>query len=76
MKTVIGKVTSNKMKDTVTIMVETLWEHPVYKIRLKRSTKYHAHTEKAIKEGALVKIEQIKPISKLVCWKVTEVLEK
>ena len=74
MKTVIGKVKSNKMQNTVIVGVETFWEHPVYKKRVKRSTNYHAHTDQKIKEGVKVKIVEVKPISKTVCWKVVEVI--
>jgi len=74
MKIITGKVISNKMGNTVTVQTETLWEHPVYKKRIKRSTKYHAHTDKKIKEGTVVKIQEVKPISKTVFWNVVEVL--
>jgi len=76
MKTIVCKVISNKMQNTVTVQTETLWEHPVYKKRLKRSTKYYAHTDKKVNEGAIVKIEEIKPVSKMVCWKVIEIVAK
>jgi len=74
MKTVTGKVISNKMQNTIVVSVGTFWQHPVYKKRIKRSTNYHAHTDKKIAEGSKVKITQIKPISKTVCWKVVEVI--
>lgn len=76
MKTIIGKVTSNAMQNTVTVITETLQEHPVYKKRMKKTTKYTAHTDKKIKLNSLVKIQEVKPISKRKCWKVIEVIEK
>ncbi len=76
MKTLVGKIISNKMDKTVTVLVERVWEHPVYGKRMKRSTKYLAHTEDKLKEGQEVRIGEVRPISKDKTWKVLEVVKK
>ena len=75
MKTLTGTIVSNKMDKTVVVYVERLWEHPVYKKRVKRSTKFSAHTDKPIKEGKTVVIAETTPISKTKRWKVIEVVK-
>jgi small subunit ribosomal protein S17 len=76
MKTLTGTITSNKMEKTVVVNVERLWQHPVYKKRVKRSTKISAHTDKPLKEGQTVTIAETTPISKTKRWKVVEVIKK
>jgi small subunit ribosomal protein S17 len=77
MKTLVGKVISAKNKNTITVLVERLWEHPLYQKKIKRSKKYAVHTEDKIKEGLTVKIGDLgKKISKTKSWKVVEVLKK
>ena len=76
MKTLTGKVTSNKMEKTVTVLVERLWVHPMYQKRIKRSKKYLVHSETKIEPGAKVIIGEIKPMSKNKTWKVIEVVKK
>jgi small subunit ribosomal protein S17 len=76
MKTLVGKIVSNKMDHTVTVLIERLWQHPVYLKRIKRSHKLLAHTDDKLKEGLTVKIGEVKPISKRKTWKVLEVVEK
>jgi small subunit ribosomal protein S17 len=76
MKVIVGKVVSNKMDKTVTVEVESMWEHPLYHKRITRSQKYLAHTEKKVAEGKTVKISQCRPVSKHKAWKVIEVVDK
>jgi len=76
MKTLIGTVISNKMEKTVGVNVDRLWQHPIYKKRIKRSKHYLAHDELGVKEGQLVKIVETRPISRRKCWKVLEVIKK
>jgi small subunit ribosomal protein S17 len=76
MRTLVGKVISNKMDKTISVLVERLWEHPVYKKRIRRSRKYLVHTDKKIAEGKFVKIGEVKPISKNKNWKVIEIVKK
>lgn len=75
MKTLTGKIVSNKMEKSVVVYIERLWEHPVYKKRVKKSTKLTAHTDKNLKLGDTVIIAETSPISKTKRWKVIEVVK-
>lgn len=76
-RTLIGRVVSDKMEKTVTVLVERKVKHPVYGKVMVRSKKYHAHNEgNAAKAGDLVEIKEIRPVSKTKAWSVTSVLEK
>lgn len=75
-KTRVGIVTSDKMEKTVVISVETLVEHPLYKKRIKRTTKFKAHDEQnQCKVGDKVKIVETRPLSKDKRWRVVEIIE-
>lgn len=75
--TLIGKVVSDKMDKTITVLVETQRKHPLYKKMVKYSKKYHAHDEKnEAKIGDTVKIVQTRPLAKTVDYELVEVLEK
>jgi small subunit ribosomal protein S17 len=77
LKTMQGKVLSNKMEKTVTVLVERRVKHPVVGKVIKLSSKFHAHDEKnSIGEGDLVEIAESKPMSKTKTWVVTKVLSK
>ena len=72
----IGRVISNKMDKTVTVLIERRVRHPVYGKYLVRSTKLHAHdASDAVGEGDLVEIAETRPFSKTKCWTVTRVVE-
>ena len=72
-----GRVVSDKMDKTVTVLVERRVRHPLYGKTVTRSAKYHAHDEaNECKEGDLVEIEATRKISKTKAWKVTRLLEK
>ena len=76
-KTKIGKVVSDGMEKSVVVKVEYLVSHPLYKKRIKKSTKFMAHDEKDICGiGDKVKIAETRPLSKRKRWRVTEILEK
>jgi small subunit ribosomal protein S17 len=76
-RTLIGRVVSDKMEKTVTVLVERKVKHPVYGKVLVRSKKYHAHNEgNSAQAGDLVQIEETRPISRTKAWRVTDVLEK
>ncbi len=76
-RTLIGRVVSDKMEKTVTVLVERKVKHPVYGKVMVRSKKYHAHNEgNTAKAGDLVEIVETKPVSKTKAWAVTSVLEK
>jgi small subunit ribosomal protein S17 len=68
----IGRVTSDKMNKTVTVLVERRVVHPVIGKILTRSRKYHAHDENnEFHPGDLVEIEECRPLSKTKSWRVT-----
>ena len=72
-----GRVTSDKMDKTITVLVERKVKHPLYGKYVTRSKKYHAHDEtNEIAVGALVVIEECPPLSKTKTWRVVKVLDK
>lgn len=72
-----GRVVSDRMKKTVTVLVERRVEHPLYGKFITRSNKYHAHDEASeCKEGDLVMIEECRPIARTKAWRVIKLLEK
>jgi len=76
-RTLIGRVVSDKMEKTVTVLVERKVKHPVYGKVMVRSKKYHAHNEgNEAKAGDLVQIVETRPLSRTKTWAVTSVLEK
>ena len=74
-RTLTGRVVSNKMQKTVTVLIERKVKHPLYGKYITRSTKYHAHTEEALNEGDLVEIKECRPMSKTKNWLVVRRLE-
>ena len=76
-RTIEGRVVSNKMNKTVTVLLERQVQHPLYGKIVRRSTKVHAHDEKSeCKEGDLVRIAECRPMSKTKNWRVIEVLAR
>ena len=76
-RTLVGRVVSDKMQKTVTVLVERRVRHPVMGKTVTRSKKYHAHVEESgIAQGDLVEIAECRPISRTKSWKVTRLLEK
>jgi len=76
-RTLTGRVVSDKMDKTVTVLVERRVTHPLYGKVVTRSKKYHAHDEKnECSEGDLVMIEECRPLSKSKNWRVTRLVEK
>jgi small subunit ribosomal protein S17 len=72
-----GKVVSDKMDKTVTVVVERQMMHPVIGKVVRRSRKYHAHNEaNDAKMGDTVVIEECRPLSKTKAWKVAKVAER
>lgn len=67
-RTLSGKVTSNRMDKTVTVLVERRLKHPLYGKYITRSKKYHAHVEEKLSIGDLVIIEECRPLSKTKNW--------
>jgi small subunit ribosomal protein S17 len=76
-QTQIGRVTSDKMDKTVTVLVEHRVKHPLYGKFVTRSKKYHAHDEmNEYKEGDLVEIEACRKLAKTKAWRVKRLIEK
>ena len=76
-RTLEGRVVSDKMQKTVTVLIERRVKHPVIGKVMIRSRKYHAHVDSVeAVSGDLVQIEECAPIAKTVAWRVTKVVEK
>ena len=76
-RTIEGRVVSNKMQKTVTVLLERQVQHPLYGKIVRRSTKVHAHDEKGVcKEGDMVRIAETRPLSKTKNWRVVAVLTR
>lgn len=76
-RTLQGKVVSDKMDKTVTVLIERRVKHPLYGKIIQRSTKIHAHDERnECKVGDVVVIAESRPLSKTKSWVVDRVVEK
>lgn len=75
-KTRVGVVVSNKMNKTIVVEVERRVPHAKYKKIVRMTSKFYAHDEKEeAKEGDKVRIVETRPLSKLKCWNLAEVLK-
>jgi len=73
----VGVVTSNAMAKTVTVAVERVVTHPLYKKATKRTKKFKAHDEQnACREGDLVRIQETRPLSKTKRWRLVEIVKR
>lgn len=76
-RTLTGRVVSDKMAKTVTVLVERRVKHPLYGKFVTRTKKYHAHDENGEShEGDVVEIEECRPVSKTKAWRVIRLVEK
>jgi small subunit ribosomal protein S17 len=76
-RTLTGRVVSNKMDKTITVLVERRVKHPIYGKYITRSTKVHAHDEaNQCRIGDTVTVQQCRPLSKTKCWRLLEVVEQ
>mgnify|MGYP003572186593 CR=1 FL=1 len=76
-RTLTGRVVSDAMDKSITVLVERRVKHPLYGKFLRRSTKIHAHDESnACSKGDVVRVEQCRPLSKTKAWRLLEVVEK
>ncbi|MBY4676859.1 30S ribosomal protein S17 [Marinobacterium arenosum] len=76
-RTVTGRVVSDKMDKTITVLVERKEKHPVYGKFMKRSTKLHAHDEKnECQMGDTVTIAETRPQSKSKSWALVRIEER
>ena len=76
-KVYVGKVVSDKMDKTITVLVETYKTHKLYGKRVKYSKKYKAHDENNVaKEGDIVRIMETRPLSATKRFRLVEVVEE
>lgn len=76
-RTLQGRVISDKMNKSITVMIDRQVKHPLYGKFIRRSTKVHAHDEaNECGIGDVVIIEQCRPLSKNKSWRLVKVLEK
>jgi len=76
-RTLQGRVVSDKMDKTVTVMVERRVKHPLYGKFVRRSTKVHAHDENnECRIGDVVVVEQCRPLSKTKSWRFVKLVER
>ena len=76
-RTLQGKVVSDKMDKTITVAVERRVKHPVYGKYITRTTKVHAHDEEnQCKAGDTVIVRESRPLSKNKSWTLEEIVER
>ena len=72
-----GIVVSNKMEKTIVVAIETIALQPIYKKRVKKTTKFKAHDEENVAQvGDKVRIMETRPLSKDKNWRLVEIIEK
>ena len=75
--TVEGRVVSNKMDKTVTVLVERQVKHELYGKYIRRSTKLHAHdADNSCNEGDVVRVQECAPMSKTKNWRVVQIVTR
>lgn len=73
----VGRVVSDKMDKTVTVAVDYLKPHPLYRKIIRKTSKFHAHDEEnACKVGDTVRIEETRPLSRTKRWLVVEIVQR
>jgi small subunit ribosomal protein S17 len=73
----VGRVVSDKMDKTVTVAVDYLKPHPLYRKIIRKTSKFHAHDEEnACRMGDLVRIEETRPLSRTKRWRVVEIVQR
>ncbi|MHB1678251.1 MAG: 30S ribosomal protein S17 [Sulfuriferula sp.] len=76
-RTLMGRIVSDKMDKTVTVLVERKVKHPIIGKVMRRSKKYHAHDQNnEFGEGDVVVIEECRPIAKTKSWRVSKLITK
>ncbi len=76
-RTVTGRVVSDKMDKSAVVMVERKVRHPLYGKYIRRSTKLHVHDENnECQAGDTVTIQECRPISKSKSWRLVKVVER
>ena len=75
-RTLTGKVVSDKIDKSIVVLIERRVQHPLYGKSIRRSTKLHAHDENnTAKAGDVVTIKECRPMSKTKSWTLVEVIE-
>ena len=75
-RTLTGKVVSDKIEKSIVVLIERRVQHPLYGKSIRRSTKLHAHDENnTAKTGDVVTIKECRPMSKTKSWTLVEVIE-
>jgi small subunit ribosomal protein S17 len=73
----VGEVISNRMTKTIVVQVERRYPHPKFKKVVTGYKKFYAHDEKnEAKVGDRVRIEETRPLSKIKCWRLVEIVER
>jgi small subunit ribosomal protein S17 len=76
-RTLVGKVVSDKRSKTITVLIERRTKHELYGKIVAKTSKYHAHDENnEFKNGDVVEISESRPISKTKAWVVTKLVQK
>lgn len=76
-RVLVGEVVSTKMDKTITVRVERMVAHPLYKKYVRKSTKFLAHDEgNECREGDTVAIEECRPLSKRKSWRLQKIIER
>lgn len=72
-----GIVVSDKMEKTIVVAIETMVLHPIYKKRMKKTTKFKTHDENNVAQtGDKVRIMETRPLSRDKRWRLVEIVEK
>jgi small subunit ribosomal protein S17 len=72
----VGVVVSAKTAKTVVVSVARLVQHPLYRKRIRRTSRFMAHDEKGARTGDRVRIVETRPLSRSKRWRVAEILER
>ncbi len=76
-RTLTGRVVSDKMEKSAVVLGERRVKHPLYGKYIRRSTKFPVHDENnECREGDTVTIQECRPVSKTKAWKLVEVVER
>ncbi|MGD8956410.1 MAG: 30S ribosomal protein S17 [Chromatiaceae bacterium] len=76
-RTLQGRVVSDKMDKSITVVIDRFVKHPLYGKFVRKSTKVHAHDENnECKTGDVVVVEQCRPLSKTKTWRFVKLIER
>lgn len=76
LRTVQGKVISDKMQKSVVVSIDRFIKHPLYKKFIKKNTKLHVHDENnECQYGDIIEISECRPISKTKSWKLVKIIK-